>query len=305
MVDYIIPQKEVLDLYRKQKSEFNFHQRSDDEFIVFLLDTASRVLSIAHQLTPVIEAVSYESEGQATETLDAETAEDSESQEESISKSTEAEPDPSSFQSLPELQPCKPETLSSQEDAIFQLAKEIESVANTLLDEQKSSAILSSELNNSSLPMETENLITDSLSNQNISPSVKLSNDQNFKPSVTALPYSMLDMSNIQLDTSVSATMANSENLLNSISLLPGSKRSLSSKPTERLKELKTMYDVSPFNGKAQCRICRREFTESANCRRHIETIHFNVRHFQCHLCDKNFHTNWVLQTHFKKKHNM
>ena len=40
----------------------------------------------AHQLTPVIEAVSYENEGQATDTLDAETAEDSESQEESISK---------------------------------------------------------------------------------------------------------------------------------------------------------------------------------------------------------------------------
>ena len=50
MVDYIIPQKEVLDLYRKQKSEFNFHQRSDDEFIVFLLDTASRVLSIGNIL---------------------------------------------------------------------------------------------------------------------------------------------------------------------------------------------------------------------------------------------------------------
>ena len=44
MVDYIIPKKDVLDLYRKQKSEFNFHQRSDDEFIIFLFGWAGEKL---------------------------------------------------------------------------------------------------------------------------------------------------------------------------------------------------------------------------------------------------------------------
>ena len=37
---------EVFDLYLKQKSEFHFQQKSDNDFIVFLLDTAVRVISI-------------------------------------------------------------------------------------------------------------------------------------------------------------------------------------------------------------------------------------------------------------------
>ena len=44
--DFICPKTEVLELYRQQKEQFHFHQRSDDDFIIFLLDTASRVLSI-------------------------------------------------------------------------------------------------------------------------------------------------------------------------------------------------------------------------------------------------------------------
>ena len=44
--EYIHPKRDILQLYRKHKSEFNFHLRSDDDFLVFLLNTASKVLSI-------------------------------------------------------------------------------------------------------------------------------------------------------------------------------------------------------------------------------------------------------------------
>ena len=42
---------EVFDLYLKQKSEFHFQQKSDNDFIVFLLDTAVRVISIGKSKT--------------------------------------------------------------------------------------------------------------------------------------------------------------------------------------------------------------------------------------------------------------
>ena len=61
-VDCISPGKEVLEFYRQHKNEFNFTKRTDDEFLMFLISTAAKVLSIAHQLTPVIEAVSSELE---------------------------------------------------------------------------------------------------------------------------------------------------------------------------------------------------------------------------------------------------
>ena len=36
----------VLTLYHKQKLEFQFQQKSDNDFVMFLLDTAMRVISI-------------------------------------------------------------------------------------------------------------------------------------------------------------------------------------------------------------------------------------------------------------------
>ena len=36
----------VLSLYHKQKVEFRFQQKSDNDFVMFLLDTAMRVISI-------------------------------------------------------------------------------------------------------------------------------------------------------------------------------------------------------------------------------------------------------------------
>ena len=102
--------------------------------------------------------------------------------------------------------------MSCQDDAIFQLAKEIESVANTLLDEQCNNTILSSELSNSkSLPAESEKLITDPSDNKKSSPLSKL-HEKNFKPSVTPLPYSMLDMANIQNDSNINTSSTNSDN---------------------------------------------------------------------------------------------
>ena len=135
---------------------------------------------------------------------------------------SEAEPDSSSLQQLPDLPscnstvlPCKSETISCQEDAIFQLAKEIESVANTLLDEQCNNTLLPSELNASkTLPPDSENATSDAEKDQNISPPITVPNDQNFKPSVTALPYSMLDMSNVQNDASLNTTTTINADLL-------------------------------------------------------------------------------------------
>ena len=37
---------DVHNLYVKQKHEFHFNQKSDNEFLMFLLDTAVRVISI-------------------------------------------------------------------------------------------------------------------------------------------------------------------------------------------------------------------------------------------------------------------
>ncbi|KAL5271187.1 hypothetical protein ACHWQZ_G001731 [Mnemiopsis leidyi] len=48
----------VLSQYHKQKLEFHFQQKSDNDFVRFLLDTAARVISIVQHLAPVIEAVS-------------------------------------------------------------------------------------------------------------------------------------------------------------------------------------------------------------------------------------------------------
>jgi hypothetical protein len=49
---------DVHNFYIKQKNEFHFQQKSDNEFLMFLLDTAVRVISIVQHLAPVIEAVS-------------------------------------------------------------------------------------------------------------------------------------------------------------------------------------------------------------------------------------------------------
>ena len=39
---------DVLGFYQKQKSEFHFQQKTDNEFLMFLLDTAVRVISIGN-----------------------------------------------------------------------------------------------------------------------------------------------------------------------------------------------------------------------------------------------------------------
>ena len=41
---------DVLNHYHKQKSEFHFQQKSDNDFLMFLLDTAVRVISIGKRL---------------------------------------------------------------------------------------------------------------------------------------------------------------------------------------------------------------------------------------------------------------
>jgi len=43
---------DVLKLYHKQKTEFHFQQKSDNEFLVFLLDVAVKVISFVDQIKP-------------------------------------------------------------------------------------------------------------------------------------------------------------------------------------------------------------------------------------------------------------
>ena len=105
--------------------------------------------------------------------------------------------------------PCKIESMSCQDDAIFQLAKEIESVANTLLDEQCNNTTLSSEISNPK-SAESENLITDPSKKKKGSPLPKLL-EKNFKSSVAPLPYSMLDMANIQNDSNIDTSPVDSD----------------------------------------------------------------------------------------------
>ena len=45
---------EVLGLYQKQKAEFHFQEKTDNEFLMFLLDTAVRVISIGNYLCYVL-----------------------------------------------------------------------------------------------------------------------------------------------------------------------------------------------------------------------------------------------------------
>lgn len=46
-----------------------------------------------------------------------------------------------------------------------------------------------------------------------------------------------------------------------------------------------------------KCDVCAREFTLSANLRRHM-LIHASVRPFQCHVCFKSFVQKQTLKTH-------
>lgn len=52
---------DVLKLYHKQKTEFHFQQKTDNEFLIFLLDVAIKVISFVDQLKPnLIDACSEE-----------------------------------------------------------------------------------------------------------------------------------------------------------------------------------------------------------------------------------------------------
>jgi hypothetical protein len=58
MIDILTIQADdpnVLSLYHKQKLEFHFQQKSDNDFVMFLLDTAMRVTSVG--TTPVLSNV--------------------------------------------------------------------------------------------------------------------------------------------------------------------------------------------------------------------------------------------------------
>ena len=48
-VNIISTTPEVFNLYLKQKTEFHFTQKSDNDFMLFLLDTAVRVISIGKE----------------------------------------------------------------------------------------------------------------------------------------------------------------------------------------------------------------------------------------------------------------
>lgn len=58
------------------------------------------------------------------------------------------------------------------------------------------------------------------------------------------------------------------------------------------------LLPVDPQGTKGfKCDVCAREFTLSANLRRHM-LIHASVRPFQCHVCFKSFVQKQTLKTH-------
>lgn len=124
---------------------------------------------------------------------------DAETQQEQLKQQSSSSIDPQ----------CKPEVLSCEESAMIQLAKEIETVANTLLDEQKSKQC-DIDIPNV-VPMESE---SSDLIVQNSDLTNKGASEPIFKPSVTALPYSMLEMSNVKSDTALNVSaLQQQENL--------------------------------------------------------------------------------------------
>jgi len=57
----------------------------------------------------------------------------------------------------------------------------------------------------------------------------------------------------------------------------------------------------SEFNG--VCSICYKTFSNDYKVKRHIETVHEGVKHYQCHICPKKFYERKDLGRHVKGVH--
>jgi len=60
---------------------------------------------------------------------------------------------------------------------------------------------------------------------------------------------------------------------------------------------------ILSFEGKNQCSVCQKEFSQRAVCRRHIQTVHFGDQEQDCYICQKMFKNKPSLRSHLRTNH--
>ena len=72
--------------------------------------------------------------------------------------------------------------------------------------------------------------------------------------------------------------------------------------------EISAHYDIAHTGrteGRHECEVCGRKFTEKHNLRRHLSTVHGvgDVKTFQCDICSRVFKRKDNLKYHLKNVH--
>ena len=73
---------------------------------------------------------------------------------------------------------------------------------------------------------------------------------------------------------------------------------------------LSTHYDTAHAAGPSterrhECELCGKKFTEKGNMKKHLSTVHSDVKSFQCGVCSKTFTQKGNLKAHLNKVHKM
>ena len=97
------------------------------------------------------------------------------------------------------------------------------------------------------------------------------------------------------------------ENLPLSPKIIPPSLENLPPSP-ENLPTFKTPPQpvdglTLKVNGKFECAICGKYFSDRSNCNKHVKTKHMKVLYFPCDICNVKLSSKQALQNHAKNKH--
>jgi len=60
---------------------------------------------------------------------------------------------------------------------------------------------------------------------------------------------------------------------------------------------------INSFEGKNQCSLCEKVFSQRAVCRRHLQTVHFGAQEQNCHICKRMFKNKPSLRSHLRSNH--
>ena len=52
-----------------------------------------------------------------------------------------------------------------------------------------------------------------------------------------------------------------------------------------------------------ECGYCKKSFVDKSTLKKHVKTVHVNLKNFKCDECDKSFGQNWILQQHIAIVH--